>query len=292
MDEGQMYRKKVSDIQEQKGAEMKLKKDNKRRVGSGRRARTLSTHSGKYMKAAVLERSSTDIAIDATIRATVARKGNLEIEKEDLREKVRARKVSSVIVFVVDASGSMVAMQGMEKARSAVLALLKDCYQKRDKVGFVSVAGEKANVLLFPTSSVELASKYLRELPAEGRTPLSDGLHKGLQVLKTQLWKNKNIIPIMVLVSDGRGNVPISTDVRKELISLAGEVKRQGINLVVIDSDDGFLNLGYIKEIIEAGGGKHYRLDELDTKNIVDLVKVISTFGDHENLAWGYGAPA
>jgi magnesium chelatase subunit D len=219
------------------------------------------------------EGKATDIAIDATIRAAVARKGNLTIEKDDLREKVRAKRISSVIVFVVDASGSMAALRGMDMAKKAVLELLKDSYQKRDKVSFVAVAGEKAQVLLAPTSSVELAVKHLKELPTGGKTPLSDGLLKGLQVLRTELWKNRNIIPVMVLVSDGRGNVPIKTDVKKELISIATEIRKQGINLVVIDSSDNFLDLGYNKEIAEAGVGQYYRLDEIDSRKVVEIVK-------------------
>jgi magnesium chelatase subunit D len=275
--------KSAVDIGIHKRVELKVSKDKKLRTGSGRRARTLSTHSGKYVKARIPEDRTTDIAIDATIRASAARKGNLKIEKEDLREKVRAKKVSSVIVFVVDASGSMAAMRGMEMAKRAVMALLEDSYQKRDKVGFIAVAGDKASVLLPPTSSVEMAAKYLKELPAAGRTPLSDGLLKGLQVLKTELWKNKNIIPIMVLVSDGRGNVAMGTDARNEAISIAREIKKHSINLVVIDSDDRFLNLGYNKDIVEAGDGEYYRLDELDSKKVVDVVKALGTFGEDTN---------
>ena len=256
--------------------DIKLDLNKKRHTGSGRRARTLSTRSGKYVKSKIPEGKTTDIAIDATIRAAVARKGNLTIDKDDLREKVRAKRVSSVIVFVVDASGSMAAMRGIDMAKKAVLELLKDSYQKRDKVSFIAVAGEKAQVLLAPTSSVELAVKHLKELPTGGKTPLSDGLLKGLQVLRTELWKNRNIIPVMVLVSDGRGNVPIKTDVKKELISIATEIRKQGINLVVIDSGDSFLNLGYNKEIAEAGFGQYYRLDEINSTRVVEIVKELS----------------
>jgi magnesium chelatase subunit D len=266
-------KKKTFGIGERKKTELKLNKDKKRRTGSGRRARTLSTHRGKYVKARLPDGKTTDIAIDATIRAAAARKGSLQIDQEDLREKVRAKKISSVIVFVVDCSGSMAAMKGMELVKSTVMSLLEDSYQKRDKVGFIAVAGDKATVLLQPTSSVELAAKYLRNLPTEGKTPLSDGLYQGLQVMKTQLWKNRNIIPVMVLVSDGRGNVPLIEDVKQEIISLAREIRKQGINLVVIDTDDGFLKLGYNREIAEAGGGKYYKLDELDSRKVIDIVR-------------------
>jgi magnesium chelatase subunit D len=268
--------RKALEAGERRRVEIRLTKDRKRRSGSGRRARTLSTHSGKYVKARVPDDRTTDIAIDATIRAAVARKGRLEIDTADLMEKVRSKKISSVILFVVDASGSMAAMRAMQMAKKAVLTLLEDSYQKRDKVGFVAVNGDRATVLLQPTSSVELAVRYLRELPTEGRTPLADGLYKGLQVLRAQLWKNRNIIPIMVLVSDGRGNVPIVSNPKSEAISLAREIKKQGINMVVIDFDDDFLNLGYNREIVDAAGASHYQLDELDPGRLVEVVKALS----------------
>jgi magnesium chelatase subunit D len=168
-------------------------------------------------------------------------------------------------------------------AKRAVLALLEDSYQKRDKVGFIAVAGYEAQVLLPLTSSVELAVRCLRKLPVQGRTPLPDGLYKGLQVLKTQLWKNRNILPIMVLVSDGRGNVALVTDVRNELISIANDIRKQGIRLVVIDTDNtdgGFPQVGHNcnREIAEASGGAYYTMDELDSKKVVDVVKAIPIF--------------
>jgi len=271
--------------------EIKPNQDTKRRVGSGRRARTLSTHSGKYVKAKMPKDKITDIAIDATIRACVSRKGDLKIEKEDFREKVRTKKVSSVIVFVVDTSGSMgAAKYGMEMSKRAVMALLEDSYQKRDKVGFVAFAGEKADVLLYPTSSVVLAANHLRQLCTEGQTPLSDGLYKGLQVLKAQLWKNRNIIPIMVLVSDGGGNIPIVKDSRKEAICLAKEIKKQGISLVIIDTAHRSYP-GWNREIAEESGGIYYRLDELGSRNAVDVVKALSQPGKYANPSPGFGCP-
>ncbi len=258
-----------------KGAkvDITIDEDRKRRQGSGRRARTLSTRSGKYIKAEMPKGKANDIAIDATIRAAAARKGDLNIEKEDLREKVRARKVSSVIAFVVDASGSMAAMRGMDLAKKAVLELLKDAYQKRDKVSFIAVAGEKAQVLLAPTSSVHQAVKCLKELPTGGKTPLSDGLLKGLQVLRTEQWKNRNIVPVLVLVSDGKGNVPIEKDVKKELILLSAQIRKHNIRLVVIDSSDSFSEHGYNREIAEAGDGQYYRLADISSTNVVEIVR-------------------
>ena len=264
------------DVWSGKKFELRAGKDKKRRSGSGRRAKSLTTHDGKYIRAEIPEGRISDIAIDATIRAAVARSGSVRIEKQDIREKVRAKKVSSVIVFVVDASGSMTELRGMKLVRESVMALLDDSYRKRDKVGFIAVSGEEATVLLQPSSSVELAVKCLRQLPVAGKTPLADGLYKGLQVLNVQRWKNRNIVPIMVLVSDGRGNVPIVADARGEALSIAREIRKQEINMVVIDSDDGFLNLGYNREIAAESGGRYYRLDDFNSGDMVDIVETLA----------------
>ena len=255
---------------------IKIDKDKKLRMGSGKRAKTLSSKLGKYVKSKIPKEKASDIAIDATIRASVVRnvgKGNIKIEKEDLREKVREKKKASVIVFVVDSSGSMAAKKRMEAAKGAVMSLLEDAYQNRDKVGFIAFQGNKAEVLLKPTSSVELAARYLKELPTGGRTPLPDGMYKGFELLKMEINKDKNTIPTMVLISDGKGNVPIQKNVREEVISLSNEIKKNNIHLMVIDSGQGFVKLGYNSEIVEASCGEYIKLDELSADNIVGAVK-------------------
>ena len=268
---------KIFDIGELRKSRVEAKKDKKERLGSGRRAKTLNSHSGRYVKARIPEGQTRDIAVDATLRASIVRKGNLEIEQEDFREKVRERRASSVIVFVVDSSGSMGAMRRMEAAKGAVMALLQEAYQKRDKVGFVAFRGEKAEVLLPPTPSVGLATRCLKELPTGGKTPLPDGLYKGLETLKREMRKDRNIIPIMVLVSDGKGNVPVRSSVKEEVLSIATEIKDRGINLAVIDSGNGLLNLGYSREIAEAADGQYHSLPELDADGIVNVLKPLQT---------------
>jgi len=208
------------------------------------------------------------------------------VDKEDLREKVREKKTSSVIVFVVDASGSMGAMRRMEAAKGAVMSLLEDSYQKRDKVGFVAFRKERAEVLLPPTSSVELAAKYLRELSVGGKTPLPEGLHQGLDMLKKEMRKNSRVIPIMVLVSDGKGNVPMASSVKQEVVLLAADIKKRDIHLVVVDPGNGMLKLGYNREIAKAAGGQYFPLDELNAERIVDVVKPLRTPADSSYASW------
>lgn len=258
---------------ELKKLNIKIPKDQKRRTSTGRRVETVVVRGGRYVKARVPQAPTSDIAIDATIRASIARTGTLQIEKEDFREKVRERKTSSVIVFVVDGSGSMGAMQRMEASKGAVMALLEEAYQKRDKVGFVAFRRDHAEVLLPPTTSVDSAARRLRELPTGGKTPLPDGLFKALIVLKREKKKNRAVIPIMVLVSDCKGNVPIKTNVRDEIMSLSAQIREEHINLVIIDSNNGRPDLGYSQEITELTGGTYYHLDSLDSQGIFKVIK-------------------
>lgn len=263
----------VFDIGEQRRPPIQVPKDQRQRTGFGRRVDTLSSSAGRYIKARIPQSPTSDIAIDATMRASVARTGTLLIEKEDLRQKIRQKRTAAVIMFVVDASGSMGARRRMEAAKGAVMALLEDAYQNRDKVGFIAFRQDHAEVILPPTPSVELAARCLRELPTGGKTPLSNGLSKGIEVLKREKVKNGNIVPIMVLVSDGKGNVPLNGNVKQEVLALAQDIREQRIHLVVINSEEGFIDIGYGREIADASGGQYHHLDHLDAASMVNLIR-------------------
>ena len=259
--------------------------DRKLRKGSGRRAKTLAVRSGKYVGFRVPKAKTADIAVDATLRASALRGGRkreglaISVEPQDLREKVRKRTKSAVVAFVVDASGSMGAQRRMEVAKGAVMELLRESYRKRDKVAFVAFRGQDAQVLLPPTSGVRRAMRCLRDLPTGGRTPLPAGLSKGLEVLENEMRKDEDVIPIMVLVSDGRGNVPIWRDVREEVRAIAAKIREKGVHLVVVEGGGGFLNLGYGREIAEIAGGQYCDLGELN-RGPFGAVKVAHAVGN------------
>jgi magnesium chelatase subunit D len=255
--------------------------DSFQREGYGRRSVTES-RDGKYVRSRIPETIGPDIALDATIRAAAPhqrdRTGALavKIEPSDLREKVRERRMGNTVLFVVDASGSMGAQQRMTAVKGAILSLLIDAYQKRDRVGLVVFRGKGAELLLPPTSSVELARKYMQTLPVGGKTPLAHGLSRGFEVLQRERMINHHTIPRMVLISDGRANVGRgSGSPFNDAKEVAAHIRDAGISSFVIDSEQGFISFGLAYTLSDELGAKYIRLEDLKAEQIADLVKGI-----------------
>ncbi len=206
--------------------------------------RTLSVNRGTYVKARMPHETVTDVALDATIRAACQQgracpeEGRImKIKKQDIREKLRSSKISTPTVFVVDASGSMYANERMESAKGAVFSLLVHAYQKRDKVGLVAFREHRAEVVLPLCSSLDYAIECLKDLSSGGPTPLSAGLQKGLELLVREKRKSPDVIPVLVLISDGRANVPLAagSEITEELLELTAVAWKNKIHMVFID---------------------------------------------------------
>ncbi len=252
------------------------------RRGSGRRSRgQTATKTGRYVRSAMRwERQ--DLAFDATLRAAAPYQKRrrrdrvaVVIESADLREKVREKRVGNFLLFAVDASGSMGAQQRMVEAKGAVLSLLLDAYQKRDRVGMVAFRGEQADVLLPPTNSVERAQKLLQELPVGGRTPLSAGLIKSYEVAKAHLFKDPDIRPLLIIISDGKANVSIGEErPLAEAVRAAEMIKdEERIKSLVVDVESsGFLSFGLARQLAEAMDAEYYKLDDLKADRLVEAV--------------------
>ena len=217
---------------------------------------------GKYVSARP-RGDSNDIAIDATLRkaALDAPEGRLEVNPEHLMEKVRIGKSGVLYVFCLDSSSSMGAQARMELAKGAVYWLLQTAYQKRDKVALIAFRGSEAELVLPPTASVETAQEKLKELPTGGKTPLSQGILECLRLVERQ--RDKSLSAQIVLISDGRGNLPIKGSLREDLIWLGEEIKGKGIRLVVINTGRRSHDLGHLKEFAEATSGEHFFLEEM-----------------------------
>ena len=227
-----------------------LPRDRRSRATSGKRSSSRSSDKrGRYVRATQAEHT-TDIAFDATMRAAApyqlkrraeavadASLPALHLERQDLRQKVRRRRTGTLIVFVVDASASMDAEQRMQATKGAVLSLLRDAYVRRDKVSLVVFSGRTARVVLQPTSSVDLAEHRLQRLAVGGTTPLTHGLVAGLKLIRNERLRDPAVYPLLVLISDGRGNISLfGEEPLTEAQHIAEQVGAENIHMLVIDS--------------------------------------------------------
>lgn len=256
--------------------------DRKKRRGSGKRSRTV-THAlqGRYIRYTFPHGKIRDIALDATLRAAAPYQKTRDkhgltvaIKKSDLRQKVREKRTGSTILFVVDASGSMGVKQRMKAVKGAILSLLNDAYQKRDKVGMIAFRKDDARLLLGITRSVDLAQKMLAGLPTGGKTPLASGLYKAYEILKAARLKDPDMVPLLVLVTDGRTNASINGGHPvQEALEAAGKIAAEGIKALVIDSEKDFIKLELAARIAYAMGADYYRLEDLKENEIEYIVR-------------------
>ena len=267
--------------------------DEMQRSGSGRRSKTrTNSKTGRYVSSVLPTGKIKDLAFDATLRAAAPFQNRrreesnsqyaLLIEKSDLREKVREKKMGNLIMFVVDASGSMAAQERMTATKGAILSLLIDAYQRRDRVGMIAFRKNSAEVILPPTNSVELAQRCLAKLPTGGRTPLVHGLKSGLDLIKDCMRRDKEAIPLLALVSDGRANVNMyDGDPVEEAKTMARAIKFAGIKSIAIDTERDFISFGLVNQICSEMGGKYLRLEELSAVPLASAVR--------SNLPQSYG---
>jgi magnesium chelatase subunit D len=179
---------------------------------------------------------------------------------------LREGREGNLVLFVVDASGSMAARARMAAVKGTVLSLLTDAYQRRDKVGLISFRGEDARVLLHPTSGADLAASRLGELPTGGRTPLAAGLEKAAEVIRRERLREKERRPLVVLLTDGRSTS--GPDPR----GAAERLRSLGASAIVVDTEEGHVRLGMASRLAEALGARRLRLEELRADALVDLV--------------------
>jgi magnesium chelatase subunit D len=270
-----------------------------RKQGGKRAASQTPDRRGRYVRAEPKAKVN-DLAIDATVRAAAPmqkdrgrREGErLLLEREDLRQKVRERKVGNLIVFVVDASASMDAEQRMAATKGAILSLLQDAYVRRDRVAVVIFKNRTAEVVLRPTSSVSLARRRLEKLSVGGTTPLTHGLMAGYKVVKTELLRDQTIRPLLVLISDGRGNISMfKEEPLVEAQKVAGLIEAEQIDCLVIDSARDYSHLPSVQhlarvapmyqtyainacaDLAERMGARYYGLYDLSRDEIASAVE-------------------
>jgi len=249
---------------------------------AGRRSFTRTDRKrGRYVQARPAHGKTHDVAFDATIRAAAPFQLEREhqdvafaIETDDLQRKVRVRRAANLVLFVVDASWSMAAAERMEATKGAIMSLLMDAYQRRDQVGLVVFQKEEARLVLRPTSSVELAKHALADIPVGGKTPLSAGLLMAYRVLGQQMRLNPETMPLMILLTDGAGNVSI-TDLpaQEEAHQVACVIRAAGIRSVVINMEHASFDRGLAQALANELDGPCYTLRQLKAETLYQTVR-------------------
>lgn len=254
-----------------------------RRQG-GRRTKTRTDRKrGRYVLARPAQGKTRDVAFDATLRAAAPYQqersdddGDIafSIRSGDIQRKVRVRKAANLILFVVDASWSMAVAERMSATKGAILSLLTDAYQRRDRVGLVVFQKDRAVTVLPPTNSVQLAQKTLQDIPVGGKTPLSAGLNLAYDILRQQKTLHPDVMPMMILLTDGAGNVSMGDlPPQQEAHAIADLIREADIRAVVINMEHAAFDQGLARKLAEKLEAPCYTLNELKAEHLYQAVR-------------------
>ena len=283
-----------------------MKFANKAKSGnSGSRGMIFSEERGRYIKPIMPKGRVRKLAVDATMRTAApyqrkrrermfektgeAQEGRVFIEQSDVRAKKMARKAGSLVIFVVDASGSM-ALNRMNAAKGAAVNLLAEAYQSRDKICLITFQGEFAQVILPPTRSIAMAKNRLERMPCGGGSPLAHALNQAAQVGITACKSGDCGEVLVVCISDGRANVPLANAdgevdpdeppmdkaaLKEEVIAsakLLGTMPQ--FKLLMLDTENKFVSTGQAKEIAKAAGGKYHYIPKADGRAMSNVASM------------------
>ncbi len=255
------------------------------RSKSGRRSVTRTERKrGRYTQSRPAGGKADDLAFDATMRAAAPfqkqrseqrKRVAFAIQPADYMRKVRVRRTANLILFVVDASWSMAVAERMAAAKGAILSLLNDAYQRRDRVGMLVFQKDRATLILSPTHSVTLAERALQNIPVGGKTPLSAGLKLAYEVLMRERITHPDVVPLMVLLTDGAGNVAVGKKLGPlpESYQIARLIAEENIHSIVINLEHASFDRGLAKTLADNLLAPCYTIDDLHAQTLYQTVR-------------------
>lgn len=254
------------------------------RRSAGRRSTTRTERKrGRYIQSRPTPGKTDDLAFDATLRAaapfqkrrTAARKRvAFAVSPDDYQRKVRIKRTSNLVLFLVDASWSMAVAERMAATKGAIISLLNDAYQRRDRVGLIVFQKDRATLVLHPTSSVRLAERALANIPVGGKTPLSAGLLLAHEVLQREMLLHPDVMPLLIVLTDGAGNVSLGhLPPLNESALLAQEIARRNVHSVVINMEHIAFDQGLAQTLADNLKAPCYSLADLKAESLYQTVR-------------------
>lgn len=254
------------------------------RRNSGRRSRTHTDRKrGRYIQSRPTPGNSEDLAFDATMRAAAPyqrqrgeqlKKVAFAIRPADYHRKVRVRRAANLVLFLVDASWSMAVAERMAATKGAILSLLTDAYQRRDRVGLIVFQKDRATLIMQPTNSVFLAQRALVDIPVGGKTPLSAGLKMAYEVLERERTLHPDVAPLLIILTDGAGNVSLgSKPPQEEAHHLAEQIASREIRSVVVNMEHAAFDQGLAQALADHLEAPCYSLTELKAESLYQTVR-------------------
>ncbi len=254
------------------------------RKTGGRRSRTHSDRKrGRYILSRPSGGKADDLAFDATIRAAAPYQSKrtedrkrvaFAIHPVDYMRKVRVRRSANLVLFLVDASWSMAVAERMSATKGAILSLLTDAYQRRDRVGLIVFQKDRATLVLPPTNSVLLAQRALAEIPIGGKTPLSAGLQMAHDVLRREQILHPDVMPLLIILTDGAGNVSLGhQSPQEEAQMIANRIAEDDIHSVVVNMEHAAFDQGLAQTLADNLLAPCYTITNLKAESLYQTVR-------------------
>jgi len=257
--------------------------DKMMRHTGGRRSRTRSDRRGRYIMARPSPDKPVDLAFDATLRAAAPFQRQRAEQRQhvafaihpgDYMRKVRVRRAANLVLFLVDASWSMAVAERMTATKGAILSLLTDAYQRRDRVGLIVFQKDRATLVLPPTNSISLAQRALNDIPLGGKTPLSAGLVMARAVLRKEHILHPDVMPLLMVLTDGAGNVALShLAPQEESNRLADQIAEDKTHAVVINMEHAAFDQGLALQLAEHLRAPCYTITDLHAESLYLAVR-------------------